>query len=148
MKVNNAIQGVRQLFLDTAPIIYYVENHPNYYGLTQVIFDGIDEGLLLGVTSPISLSECLVHPYKLGLIALAQDFIDLIVYGENINFILIDEDIGKLAAQMRGKYNLSLTDSLQIAVAIQSECEAFLTNDLQLKRVNELSILAIGELTL
>ncbi|NEN92118.1 MAG: PIN domain-containing protein [Okeania sp. SIO3H1] len=103
MKVNNAIQGVRQLFLDTAPIIYYVENHPNYYQLTEAIFDGIDEGLLLGVTSPITLSECLVHPYKLGLIALAQDFIDLIVYGENINFLLIDEDIGKLAAQIKSK---------------------------------------------
>ncbi|NEP03796.1 MAG: PIN domain-containing protein [Okeania sp. SIO2G4] len=62
--------------------------------------------------------------------------------------MLIDEDIGKLAAQIRAKYNLSLTDSLQIAVAIQSKCEAFLTNDLQLKRVNELSILVISELTL
>ncbi|NEQ37270.1 MAG: type II toxin-antitoxin system VapC family toxin [Okeania sp. SIO3I5] len=148
MKVNNAIQGVRRLFLDTAPIIYYVENHPNYYGLTQVIFDGIDEGLLLGVTSPISLSECLVYPYKLGLIALVQDFIDLIVDGDNINFIIIDEDIGKLAAQMRARYNLSLPDALQIATAIQSNCDAFLTNDLQLKRVNELSILVINELTL
>ena len=79
MKVNNAIQGIRRLFLDTAPIIYYVENHPNYYELTKVIFDGIDEGLLLGVTSPITLSECLVYPYKLGLIALAQDFIYLFI---------------------------------------------------------------------
>ena len=148
MKVNNAIQGIRRLFLDTAPIIYYVENHPNYYELTQVIFDGIDEGLLLGVTSPISLSECLVYPYKLGLIALAQDFIYLIVDGKNINFVLIDEDIGNLAAQMRARYNLSLTDALQIATAIQSNCDAFLTNDLQLKRVNELSILGISELTL
>lgn len=148
MKVNNAIQGIRRLFLDTAPIIYYVENHPNCYELTQVIFDGIDEGLLLGVTSPISLSECLVYPYKLGLIALAQDFIYLIVDGENINFVLIDEDIGNLAAQMRARYNLSLTDALQIATAIQSNCDAFLTNDLQLKRVNELSILVISELTL
>ena len=148
MKVNNAIQGIRRLFLDIAPIIYYVENHPNYYELTQVIFDGIDEGLLLGVTSPISLSECLVYPYKLGLIALAQDFIYLIVDGKNINFVLIDEDIGNLAAQMRARYNLSLTDALQIATAIQSNCDAFLTNDLQLKRVNELSILVISELTL
>lgn len=32
--------------------------------------------------------------------------------------------------------------------AIQSGCQAFLTNDLQLKRVNELSILVVRELTL
>ena len=63
-------------------------------------------------------------------------FIYLIVDGENINFVLIDEDIGNLAAQMRARYNLSLTDALQIATAIQSNCDAFLTNDLQLKRVN------------
>jgi len=148
MKVNDAIQGVRRLFLDTAPIIYYVENHPSYYGFTKVIFDRIDDGLLLGVTSPISLSECLVYPYKLGLTILADDFINLIVYGGNIDFRLIDEDIGKLASQMRARYNLSLTDALQIATAIQSGCDAFLTNDLQLKRVNELSILVVTELIL
>ena len=62
--------------------------------------------------------------------------------------MLIDEDIGKLAAQMRARYNLSLTDALQIATAIQSGCDAFLTNDLQLKRVNELSILVVTELIL
>ncbi|WP_293059062.1 hypothetical protein [Okeania sp. SIO2B3] len=38
--------------------------------------------------------------------------------------------------KLRAKYNLSLTDSLQIAVAIQSKFEAFLTNDLQLKGRN------------
>ena len=49
---------------------------------------------------------------------------------------------------MRARYNLSLTDALQIATAIQSDCDAFLTNDLQLKRVNELSILVVTELIL
>ena len=75
-------------------------------------------------------------------------FIYLIVDGENINFVLIDEDIGNLAAQMRARYNLSLTDALQIATAIQSNCDAFLTNDLQFKKVRELSILVVSELTL
>jgi predicted nucleic acid-binding protein len=148
MKIDSTIEGIRKIFLDTAPIIYYVENHPNYYELTKVIFDKIDQGLLLGVFSPISLSECLVYPYKLGLTTVIQDFIDLIVYGENVDFISIGEDIGKLAAQMRAKYNLSLTDALQIATAIESHCDVFLTNDLELKRVNELSILVLSELTL
>lgn len=148
MKVEDAINRSNQIFLDTAPIIYYVESNPTYYGLTEVIFDNIDNGLLSAVTSPITLSECLVYPYKLALGKLAQDFIDLIVDGENVNFIVIDDGIAKLAAQMRANYNLALPDSLQIATAIQSGCDAFLTNDLQLKRVNELSVLVLSELTL
>ncbi|MFM7368982.1 MAG: VapC toxin family PIN domain ribonuclease, partial [Sphaerospermopsis kisseleviana] len=59
------IQG-KKLFLDTVPVIYYVENHPQYQSSVNYVFHGIDSGLLSAVTSPITLSECLVYPYRLG----------------------------------------------------------------------------------
>lgn len=128
------IQG-KKLFLDTAPVIYYVENHPQYQSLVNYVFHGIDSGLVSAVTSPITLSECLVYPYRLGLTELQQDFIDLIVSGVNVEFIQIDELIAKQASQLRAKYNLALLDSLQISVAIVAKCDVFLTNDIQLKRL-------------
>ena len=141
------IQG-KKLFLDTAPVIYYVENHPQYDSLVKYVFDGIDSGLLSAVTSPITLSECLVYPYRLGLTELQQDFIDLIVSGINVEFIQIDELIAKQASQLRARYNLALLDSLQISVAIVSQCDIFLTNDIQLKRVKELTILVLSDFLL
>ncbi|WP_416670565.1 type II toxin-antitoxin system VapC family toxin [Egbenema bharatensis] len=44
------------------------------------------------------------------------------------------------------KHNLKLTDALQLATALEAGCQAFLTNDTQLKRVTELKVLVISEL--
>jgi predicted nucleic acid-binding protein len=41
---------------------------------------------------------------------------------------------------------LRLPDALQIAVALEAGCEAFLTNDLTLKRVVELRVLVLDDL--
>lgn len=146
MTIEICSRKIDKVFLDTAPIIYYVENNPNYHSITEAIFEALDHNLLSAVTSPITLSECLVYPYKLGMNSLLKDFIDLITGGKNVTFRVIDQEIGNIAAKMRAKYNLSLPDSLQIATAIQAGCDTFLTNDLQLKRVNELFILVLSDL--
>ncbi len=61
MNIEEALQDVHRLFLDTAPVIYYVERHPAYFNRVSPIFDRIDSGLLTAVTSPVTLAECLVH---------------------------------------------------------------------------------------
>lgn len=43
-------------------------------------------------------------------------------------------------------YGISLTDAFQLAVALQTRCDGFLTNDRQLSRVRELNILLIDDL--
>ena len=73
---------------------------------------------------------------------------DLIVNGANTLFVPINEKVGKEAAQLRAQYNISLVDALQIAVALDAGCEGFLTNDNQLKRVQEIQILVLEELEL
>ena len=52
----------RKVFLDTAPIIYFVEKHPEYFAAANEVFRLIDAGRIGAVTSPITLAECLVHP--------------------------------------------------------------------------------------
>jgi predicted nucleic acid-binding protein len=39
-------------------------------------------------------------------------------------------------------------DALQIATAVESGCEGFLTNDLTIKRIQEIKILVLDELEL
>lgn len=148
MKVTDALQNVSQLFLDTAPVIYYVEQNPSYFDRTQIIFDEIDAGRLIAVTSPITLAECLVEPYRSGSVQLQTDFFDLIVYGNNTVFSTIEQERAKHAAELRAHYNLTLTDALQVAIALESGCEALLTNDSTLKRVSELRILLLDEMSL
>jgi len=42
MKTAEALHQVKRLFLDTAPVIYYVEKNPRYLAVVAPIFDRID----------------------------------------------------------------------------------------------------------
>jgi predicted nucleic acid-binding protein len=77
---------------------------------------------------------------------LLQSYRNTIVHGLFTDFYVIDEAEGLLASQIRARYNLSLPDSLQIAAAIAAQCDAFLTNDLDLRRVTELRVITVEEL--
>jgi predicted nucleic acid-binding protein len=147
MNVADALQNVNRLFLDTAAIIYYVEQHPHYFTRVKPFFDQVDSGLLEAVTSPVTLAECLVVPARLGQAKLQQDFQQLIIWGNNTLFVTLDHRIGVSAADLRAHYNFTLPDALQLAVAIQTGCQAFLTNDTQLKRTTELRVLILSEIT-
>jgi len=94
----------------------------------------------------ITLAECLIHPFRRGLIDLQKDFTDLIVNGKNTTFVAIDHTISQKAAQLRATYNLPLVDAFQVATAISSGCDTFLTKDLSLKQVKEIRILVLADM--
>ena len=145
MKIADVLANIQLLFLDTAPVIYHVEANPAYQPLTDQVFQNIQAGTLSVVTSSITLSECLVHPYRRGDAALAQKFRDVIAGGANTRYVGVDA-VAEQAAEIRARYNLKLADSFQLAAAIAAGCDAFLTNDTALKRVGEITVLALDEL--
>jgi predicted nucleic acid-binding protein len=145
MKLSERLRSVNRLFLDTAPVIYFVEENPQYLALGRLVFDRIDDGGLTAVTSPITLSECLVHPYRLQQFQAVSAFRELIVYGDNVTFFAIDDEIADNAAALRALHNLTLADALQAATALTAGCDAFLTNDSALKRVSALDVIVLDE---
>ncbi|NUN96920.1 MAG: PIN domain-containing protein [Candidatus Omnitrophica bacterium] len=141
-----ALDGVTSLFLDTPPIIYLLEGHPKYISrVKRVLHLRKKYGILL-VTSPITLAECLVHPIRFGSSDLGLGYQELITSAENTRFAPIGEREAILAARIRSEYKLPLADSFQVAVAISSGCEAILTNDQDLKRIQESRIIVIDDL--
>jgi len=146
MKISERLNTVTRLFLDTAPVIYFVERNPTYHLLVQSVFDRIDAGALTAITSPVTLAECLVHPYRRGLTDTAQSFIELIVAGSNTTFAPIEQETARRAAELRARYNLALADAFQFAVALTTACDALLTNDAMLKRVIDLDVIVLDEI--
>lgn len=146
MKLAEALRGVTRLFLDTAPVIYLVEKNPAYVNLVRAVFQRLDSGQLQAITSPVTLAECLVHPLRQGVFQLRQDFINVVVNGAGTTFVSLDQTSGEVAGGLCAQYNLRLPDALQLAAALSAGCEAFLTNDAQLKRVTELQILVLDDL--
>lgn len=145
MKLAEQLDSLHQVFLDTAPVIYFVEKNPDFSAKVESIFSKLDAGTLTAVVSPITLAECLVLPYKIPKPDVAQIFSDLLVNSESVLFYPIEEVTANKAAELRARYNITLTDAFQLAVAIESGCDAFLTNDAELKRVTEISMLVLSE---
>lgn len=146
MKISERLQSVTRLFLDTAPVVYYVEENAQYLARVDVVFERVDTGGLIAVTSPVTLAECLVIPIRKAQFELQQTFTDLIVAGNHVAFSVIDQPVARQAAELRARYNVRLPDSLQLAVALNAGCDAFLTNDRDLKRVTEIDVLVLDDL--
>ncbi|MBW4445607.1 MAG: type II toxin-antitoxin system VapC family toxin [Spirirestis rafaelensis WJT71-NPBG6] len=144
MRISHALTDVSRLFLDTAPVIYFVERNPQFVDLVDPIFERLSADIT-AVVSGITLSECLVGAIRLGLADLEQAFVD-VLQQEQVVFVEINAAIAREAARIRVHYNLQLPDALQVAAALIAGCEAFLTNDAALKRVTELRVLVVCEL--
>lgn len=138
MNLDQSLATVRRLFLDTSPVVYYVEENSQYLPLVDRVFERIDAGTLPAATSAITLVESLVMPIRRGQAGLQDDFIELMTASDNLRFVPIDQDIARRAADLRARYNLTLGDALQFGAALSADCDAFLTNDIRLKRVSEI----------
>ena len=148
MKIEQAIAGVKLIFLDTAPVIYYIERHPTFFPLVRSIFESLSDGYLRAVSSPITLAECSIVSYRQGLLELQNLVADALVRNESVTFRITDELVAIEAVKMRIKYGLKLPDAIQIATAIVSNCDAFLTNDIALSKVTEIRSIVVSELIL
>ena len=146
--LGDAFRGVSHLGIDTAPFIYFVEAYPRYDELVTEIFRRIDEGAILGVTSSITLTEVLIHPLQAGDAHLAQEYRDLLLHSEHLATYPVDAAVAERAADLRARYRLRIPDALQIAVALEAGCQAYLTNDAAMQRVGELSVLILDDLQL
>lgn len=148
MKLGDALRGVVLLAVDTAPIIYFIEAHPRYNALVTEVFQRIADGTYEGITSVISLGEVLVQPLRHGDERLQRQYRDVLLGSAGFHTRPIDAAMAERAAELRARYGVRLPDALQVAVALQEGCQAFLTNDLRLRRITELPVLVLDELEL
>ena len=139
MRLDHLLNTTTRLFLDTSPIIYFIEKHPIYFPRVHPILQAIDVGVVTAVTSPITLAECLVAPFHLHRPQLQLDLTDILTNGKNTVFEPIEAIHAINAA-------LTLTDALQVAVAIATGCDSLLTNDRTLKRIDVINVYLIDEL--
>lgn len=148
MKLASALTSVTRLGFDTAPSIYFVKANQRYDALVTDVFQRVEDREFFGITTTVSLLEVLVVPLRQGNGRLQQEYRDLLLHSGNFQTLDITPEIAERAADLRARYGLKTPDALQIGAALKSGCEAFLCNDLSLKRVTELRVLVLDELEL
>lgn len=149
MKIGDAIKGIARLYVETAPLIYYVEQNPDYVAKMDAVIDAIERSSIDAVSSVITLTEVLSQPMKLGNSNLEQEYRDILLNSRGFRLLPISAQIAEAAAGLRARHNLRTPDALHIAAAVDAGCDAFLTNDkVIMMRVTEIVVWTLDELEL
>ena len=136
----------KRVFIDTSPIIYYLENNALYADRIKNFFAKCFREDIQLVTSAVTVEEYLVFPYSSGKAELVDNFKRFIKY-MNIEVVGIDSHVAEQGAKIRAKYKgFKAMDALQIATAIVSECDMFFTNDKQLRQEKELPCMTMDDI--
>ncbi|MCY7273247.1 MAG: type II toxin-antitoxin system VapC family toxin [Phormidesmis sp. CAN_BIN44] len=132
--------------LDTAPLIYLIEQNPRYLEMVRSFFRAMSNGEFSVVTSTLTLTEVLVYPLRGGNLELAQQYREILFSQENLITVPASPKIAEVAAQLRATHNIRTPDAIQIATAIQHGASFFFTIDDRLPTIVNLEILVLEQL--
>ena len=142
------MRGVTRLGMDAAPFIYFVENHPLFHALVEPFFWAIGAGTVQAGVSTLGYTETLVMPLRNNDAALLNIYQNLLSSAQGVRDVPVSVALTTRAADLRGRYNLRTPDAVHLATVIDAGCDAFLTNCDALKRVAEINVIVLKNLTL
>jgi predicted nucleic acid-binding protein len=131
--------------IDTAIVIYFIEEHPEFLPMILPLFREADQGKRDLITSAVTLLEVLVVPYRAGHRALADRYEALLTRSRGIRLIDMTRDQLRAAAQLRAATGVRTPDALQLVAALGSGCTSFVTNDRRLPAIPGLRVVQLGE---
>jgi len=144
MGLVDELRGSR-IWIDTAPFIYFIEKDPKYLNIVRPIFAEIDAGNIEALTSTITLLEVLVHPFKTNNELLVEKYREILLYAEWLTTFEIFHEVSELSSKLRAKYSIRTPDAIQIAVGIIYAADTFLTNDSDMKKVKDISVVILED---
>ncbi len=137
--------GAGPVGIDTALVIYLIEENQLFSAVIAPLFEAADAGELELVVSALTLLEVLVVPYRAGNIALAERYEAVLTRSRGVRMIDLTREHMRLAAQLRAASSVATPDALQLATCLASRCSAFVTNDRRLPSIPGLRIIQLRD---
>jgi predicted nucleic acid-binding protein len=100
------------VFLDTAPLIYYIEESSVYASILDKLFLENSKGKFKFQTSVITLLEVLVLPMRKKEQQLVEQYKNILCNSKTIEIFDLDIEVTIMAAGFRAKYGLKTPDSI------------------------------------
>jgi predicted nucleic acid-binding protein len=126
------------LLLDSAPIIYVLEDHPDFAPRFSPLFAAQAAGHLRFAVTTITIAEVLRGPLQAGNEVLARRYRAVL---ESWQVLPLDVDIAESAARLRASLRLRMADAVQAASALKINAAGLVTNDRKLARVKPLRVI-------
>ena len=127
-----------KVLVDSAPLIYFLQDHPEFAPRFAGLFEAEAAGQLGIVLSTITVAEILAGPFKQGQTALAKRYEKAL---SGYELVPVNVEIAVSAARLRARYALKLPDALQLATALEVGAQALVTHDRDFAKVEGLLIL-------
>jgi predicted nucleic acid-binding protein len=125
-----------RLYLDTAPIIYLVEQVPRY---AEAVDRRVSSNSIIQVVSDLTRLECRVKPVRDHNDSLLQDYDDY--FNEVVTEIVsLSGLVMDRTTDIRAYYGFKTPDAIHLAAAVVSDCDVFLTNDQRLDRFSDIAV--------
>ena len=143
--VRSFLRRHRRVALDTSVFIYQLQPHARYVSLTNPVFEWLDQPGSQAVTSTLTMTELLVHPYRDDDEQFADAFYGLLSTYPNLAWVAPSLEIADHAAQIRALYRLRTPDAILAATAIHTRATGLVTNDPMFERIVELETLVLDK---
>ncbi len=127
------------VLMDSAPIIYVLENSARFAARFLPLFERQDAGRILFAVTTITIAEVLTGPLRAREEAVARRYRAVM---ESWQVVGLDGDIAESAARFRATLGLRMADAIQVASAVAIGADALVTHDRDFSRVKSLTVLA------
>ena len=146
MEIKKVIEKHRRIMFDTAPIVYFIEEHIDYGQITDEIFKILKEDFNYhAFSSVITITEVLTQPLRKSRKDILEKYRKFLLNSKNFIIYSIDPVVAEKAAELRAHYGIKTPDAIQFAVGIENNGTLFVTNDKELKRIKEIEVLVLQE---
>jgi predicted nucleic acid-binding protein len=120
------------LLLDSPPIIYVLEAHPELAPRFTTLFQAHAAGRVRFAVTTLGIAEVLAGPLRARDDALARRYRAVF---ESWQIVPLDLDIAETAARLRASFGLKLADAVQAASALAINAAALVTHDRDFARL-------------
>ncbi len=141
--MSDRLAGLSSLYLDSNIFIYFIEDRgPLRKVASEIIFDTQQRGVQL-VTSELALAECLHGAYRQHNEKLAELYVDMLAGDDMFHLVSPSPSILRMSAKLAAKFSTKLLDAIHVATAMESKCDAFVTNDRGIRTPDELKVIQL-----
>lgn len=127
------------VLLDTAPIIYLLESHPEFKPRFEPLFERHTDGGVRFAITTVTIAEVLTGPLAVGDEELAGRYRSVL---ESWQVVALDAAIAEITARFRCRFHLRLADAVQVASAVAISADALVTHDRDFSTVTALRVIS------
>jgi len=127
------------LVLDSAPIIYFLEDHPVHASRFAPLFDMHLKSLVRFAVTTVSIVEVLTGPIASGDEPAVRRYRSIF---DSWQVIVLESTIAASAARIRGSLRLKLVDAVQVASALAINADALVTHDRDFSKITALRVIS------